>query len=236
MYVEMIFVCVAMMASQSIAKRLDANKVLQRHLQAVGGAKAWRDVTSLIREANIEVAGRSGTAVSKWKAPHFFYHQVDLGPQVALRMGTDGTTGWMNGDPANPAAVLNWKTYTFLQFERYAFPKSGVKAAYQGIDNVNGRPAYVIELHFPFGADLTCYYDVETYYLVKDVSQHSAPSIDDVSVETVYSDFRPVGHVVLPFQFAETVSKPAIVAKFAVSEYKVNGDIEKEIFTATPTK
>jgi hypothetical protein len=236
MYPKLIFLCLVMMPAQSTPKPIDAKEILHRHLLAVGGAAPWRRVTSVVREAGIEVGDNRGTAVSKWKAPYFFYHQVDFGPQTVLRLGTDGMTGWMNGDRANSTAVLNWKTYTFLQFERYAFPESGVNAKYHGIENVNGRPAYVVALRFPFGAELACYYDVESYYLVKDVSQHSALSIDDVSVATVYSDFRPVGNVVLPFRLEEIVSKPAVVAKFEIKTYKVNPEIASGVFSVIPAK
>jgi hypothetical protein len=137
----------------------------------------------------------------------------------------------MADQTANEVAVKDWKTYTFLWSSRYLFPDSGINAYYKGTEKVGERDAYVVSVQFPFGAEVTFYYDKETYLLLKDVSRHSAPSINNLLIPTFYDDYRTVGRVKLPFRFREEVPlAPPIVAEFEITDYQLNYKAEDSLF------
>lgn len=208
----------------------DPWKILAHHLEAIGGLQAWQELTSLRRNAILRIANLQGVAITVWKSPELFYHEVELGP-THLKLGSNGKTGWMDGQPVGDVAVTNWRTYTYLWTGRYLFPGSGVKADYQGTEKVGERDAYVVRLQFPFGPEVTCYYDKESYLLLKDVSRHSAKGIDNLLISTLYEDYRTVGGLKLPFQFREEVPlTPPITAAFEVSDYQLNPVVEDSLF------
>jgi hypothetical protein len=213
----------------------DPWRIISRHVQAIGGLAAWQELKSLRRNAILRIVNLQGTASTVWKSPDAFYHEVQLG-QTQMKLGSDGKTGWMGDQTASDVAVKDWKTYTFLWSNRYLFPDSGINAYYKGTEKVGERDAYVVSVQFPFGADVTFYYDKESYFLLKDVSRHSAPSINNLLIATFYDDYRTVGRLKLPFRFREEVPlTPPIVAEFEITDYQLNYKAEDSLFQPVVT-
>ncbi len=209
----------------------DPRVILAQHLEAIGGQEAWQKLNSIRRDAALHIGEMQGTATTVWKAPEFFYHRAEIGPAVA-EVGSNGERGWMGDQTADTVAVKNWKLYAYLMGGRYLLPGAGIEATYKGTEKVGEREAYVVDIRLPFGADLTCYYDKENYLLLKDVSRHSAPGIDNLLIETLYDDYRSVGPVKLPFHFREVVPlTPPMVAAFEVTSYQLDQPTDDSMFS-----
>ncbi len=212
---------------------LDPRTILARNLEAVGGLAAWQSLSSIRREARLRIGEMTGETLSIWKEPYRFYHRVDLG-EIHHQIGGNGEIGWMNDQLADEAAVRNWKTYAYLFGARYLLPGGIAASQYRGTEKVGERNAHTVDLTLSSGEKVTCFFDQETYFLLKDISRHSAPGIDNVLIETLYEDYRSVGPIKLPFRFRELVPSPPILAEFEVTDYKLNVPVDNALFQEPP--
>ena len=191
----------------------EIDEVINKYMQAVGGAAAVNAVTSRVVKGTIDIVGvsRGGTYESYMVAPDKTLTIVQPNPTQTLRIGYNGRIGWMQSpdgmrtlkgaeletmkSSADPYAILNLKNY--------------VKLALAGKSKIGYREVYVLDVQPAIGRAGRLFVDAETYLPVRmnTTRMHMGTA---VAVEIYYDDWREVDGLKLPFVITDTFKKQTV--------------------------
>jgi outer membrane lipoprotein-sorting protein len=181
-----------------------ADQVLDHYVQATGGHDAWKKITSRVSKGTVDVPAMNltGTIELHEKAPNEMIATVMIGG-AAFVQAYDGKVAWSN-DPQNGLREMSDgeldETRRDADFYRpLDLKKLYTKITVTGVEKIGEHDAYVLEASGDEGLDPEkMYFDAETGYLVRDVSQrHMADGVSPVQVDL--SDYRIVDGIKLPF-------------------------------------
>ncbi|MGA9995555.1 MAG: MBL fold metallo-hydrolase, partial [Pyrinomonadaceae bacterium] len=107
-----------------------------------------------------------------------------------------------------PAALLNVRA---ARFRRY--PESLLLTVWNRPESLRwlgdgeheGRKQRVVTFSDSDGSQIALYFDAQTNMLTKQEVIGDDPVLGDITIETIYSDWRPVGKVMLPFRYTDKV-------------------------------
>ncbi len=189
-----------------------ADAVLNKYIQAIGGAERVATLRSLIatgKSTGYRGFGGGGLVEVSAQAPdkRATYISFPEYPDRGLSVRTfDGTTGWI----AVPLAVV--PRYELAGSERdgakldaqLLFPLQ-IRTALTGLrvtlpQVINDKDVTVVQGNGPNGTIVTMYFDDVSGLLVRLV-RHTRSPIGRVPTQVDYSDYRDVGGVKIPFHW-----------------------------------
>ena len=186
-----------------------AAQILDKHLQAVGGARAT-GLTSVLAKGTYAGYGPEG-----FPRPVEIYAKAPNQKAVVVRDSAsgdnatvfDGQTGWLSA-PFKPIDVMEFhgaELDSVRADAELAFPanvKQALANARSSTDFINDRPVLAVQ-GTKGNALVTMYFDEETGLLTRLV--RSTPSVvGRLPIRTDYSDYREVEGVKLPFKWTTT--------------------------------
>ena len=184
-----------------------ADQILDKYIQALGGADALAKITSFTAKGTSHLFGevQSDPAEITAKAPNL------LGTLVHQREGDlartfDGTQAWVmlpltvvGQYPLNASALEGAKLDAQM-----AFP-GGLKQFFRAWrvtypTTLDGHPVYVVQGTGANGLIATFYFDKQTGLLTRMV-RYAASAMGRVPTQIDYSDYRKVDGVMMPFKW-----------------------------------
>lgn len=212
-----------------------ADQVLDKYVQAIGGASRLASLTSIVAKGT---SGGYGPEAEKRpleifaKAPDqrtTIIHTLD-GDSTAT---FDGRAGWYTA-PHRPVPVL---VLTGGELDgakldaTLSFPGQ-IKQAFGGwragaVTTINDRPAQVLQGTSPGGTLATLYFDRESGLLVR-LLRFAPSKVGRLPTQIDYADYRDVAGVRLPFRW--TVTWLSGVDTFELTEVRTNVPIDAAKF------
>jgi tetratricopeptide (TPR) repeat protein/outer membrane lipoprotein-sorting protein len=207
------------------------DEVVDKYMQAAGGAAAVNAVTSRVVKGTLDIVGvsRGGGFEFYTVAPDKMLTIVQPNATQTLRVGYNGRIGWMQApdglrtlkgaeletmkSSADPYAILNLKNY--------------VKLALAGKSKIGYREVYVIDVQPVNGPASRLFVDAETYLPVRmnTTRMHMGAA---VPVEVYYDDWREVDGLKLPFVITDTFQKQTTT--LTVKEIRNNVPVDMKMF------
>jgi len=232
-------VAMLVMMSTSLARAEitpDAKRVVERYLEAIGGADAVRAIHSLHMKATVEAFGLTGSTEVWARNPDLRATRTEIGPFKLLN-GFDGASGWRT-DPTGKISVLDGKDLEDTKTESY-FENDRWLAADQGGGKVAlvaepdaGREYSVVEVVPPSGRARRFWINAKTGLVDKATSQR-----DQMRLVSTFSDYRlapaPKGakpRLIAYTQGTQIIGMPANDLKVTITQYEPNATIDDAIF------
>ena len=177
--------------------------LLQRCVEREGGATALARAENAIMTGTVELVGHNMSGpLAMYQQGEKAYTSIDLPGIGKIEEGFDGTVAWENNLLQGPrikdgeeleavkraarvSMFSNWKDYY----------KSAVTA---GAENVDGKPAWKIDMTPTQGGVEEFYFDRDSGLLVK-MTQTLPTALGDIPVEITFGDYRIVQGVQTPF-------------------------------------
>jgi glyoxylase-like metal-dependent hydrolase (beta-lactamase superfamily II) len=161
------------------------------------------------------------------------------GQPLKLRSALAGQTGWAVNDLSKnlrvipPASLNNARAG---RFRRY--PESLLLTAWNrpevlrwlGEGEVEGRKQQVLSFADSDGTEVSLYFDTRTSLLTKTEFLNDDPVLGDTVLETIYSDWRPVEKVMLPFRITDRIGG-MLQQELRASSITLNGKLADSLFT-----
>ena len=190
-----------------------ATQILDKYIQAVGGAQRLAGLTSFIATGTqggyAQVRGGGQFQIFA-KAPDqrtvlvSFKDAPGRGDQTRAY---DGKIGWIN----TPRSLLGEYQVTGSELDGLrldalmSFPGQ-IKQVFTNLrvgdsDSINGKDVEVVQGRGPHGLLATLYFDKQSGLLVR-VIRYSTSPIGRVPTQSDYADYRDVGGIKFPFQYA----------------------------------
>lgn len=263
--------------------RLSAAQVVERHVAARGGLKAWQAIQTLSWTGSLQ-AGTGDTTARSWRyteaallpnknrpgtsggkngafvlppniekpvttqqvelpfvmemqRPRKSRLEIQFAGKTAVQV-YDGTQGWklrpfLNRDDVQPFSADENRAQAAtadLDGLLIDYQGKGSKVALDGIEPVEGSPAYRLAVTTREGSTRHVWIDARTFL---DVRVEGSPRWMDGKPHTVWvaqRDFRAVQGVVLPFQFETSVDGYPDSHKMQIQKAEVNPRLDPAVF------
>jgi zinc protease len=215
--------------SAAIPAGLTAEKVVSKYIDAIGGMKKLQDVKSMKIVANATIQGQTLTLTSIKKVPKS-YEVISFGGMEYQKSVSDGKEVVMMTQGQKVPMEEKDKELQIASgtiFPELVYNSLGAKLQLKGIEKVDDKDAYVVEVIFPKGARVTDYFDTQTGLKLQTVALQKGPQ-GEMPVPTKYSDYRDVSGVQLPHVAAQSAGP--MVIKFVVQSVEINGKIDEAVF------
>lgn len=181
-----------------------AEELIEKNLEAKGGREALESVESARITGTMNMGGMEAPFVYQWKAPDKVRIEFTLQGMTGVQ-AYDGETGWMlmpfmgKTEPEKMSTEDAAMIKEDADFRGPLFdPESkGWSVEYAGEVEVEGTPAYRLDLTKESGESTTLFLDKEYYLEIKQENQRTVRG-QEVETETAIGDYKEVGGLLLP--------------------------------------
>ena len=208
------------------------DEVVNKIVQAAGGATALSAVTSRVVKGTLDVVGvsRGGMFELYTAAPNKSLTIIQPAPTEKIRVGYNGQIGWTQTPTG--VRVLKGAELDALQndsdfYSILNLKKHYAKVTLSGKSKIGYREVYVLDLQPASGTADRLFVDAETYLPVRmnTVRTHNGARIP---VEIYYDDWREADGLKLPYVITHSFKKQTMT--FNVTEIKSNVPVDAKIF------
>lgn len=209
---------------------MSADDLMSRHIKAVGGADAIKDLKSLAVNAQVELSAGpqsiKGTAVTRHKMPGKMTSNLDL-PVMKQQRWVTGNKAWESANGA-PAAELTGQELEDAMYNSYVVPLASVKDMGYSF-HIEGKQGdnYLLKATSPLGNDKTFYIDANTM-LVNKVEYLAESPQGTMPVVEEYSGYTSVAGVKLPQNIMITMG-PGITIR-TTNTFEANPTLDDKDF------
>ena len=207
---------------------LTAEQLLNRYVEALGGAAAWKKLSSRVSTGTIEVPkmALTGTVEFHEKAPNYLLRVITLNG-ATFRQGFDGTTAWTD-DPQDGLRTETGAELEDTRFDSDFFHPLDLRRLYSkftvlGVEKIAGQDAYRLEATRPGNDPDKIYFDAKTGLVVRFISSRHTPEGVSVYQEDL-EDYREVDGIKLPFIVHQSIAEPAFTITFTEVRHNVELD------------
>jgi hypothetical protein len=197
--------------------------LLQLSLQKSGGVEAFNRARNAVLTGKVEMAGHNiGGPVEIYQENGKSYTAIDLPGIGKVEEGFDGQTAWeMNSlqgarikEGEERAAVARASRMSVLDTWRDFY--TGAKTI--GDEDVDGKPAWKVEMAPKEGKPEIFYFDKQSMLLVRTTATITT-ALGEVPVDTRLGDYRAVDGIQTPFAMTQNALTQTLVMKFDKVQY-----------------
>ena len=209
---------------------LTADQVVDKFLQTIGGREKLGQIKDLTMKLSATVQGTPLEVVQQRKAPNKSKTVMQAQGMEILNITTDGKRAVMaqmgNQQEVTGPELDAIKAQNTLFAELY-YDQMGIKRSLAGIETVEGKEAYKVELEMPGGAKVTEYYDAAKGLKIRIMSSQNTAE-GAVPQSTDLGDYKEVNGVQYPHTVTTSIGPQQI--KMQVTGIEVNQNLEDSLF------
>ena len=212
-----------------LPKGVTANSVIDKYIKAIGGRENLEKVKDKTTVMSGSVQGMNIKMTIYQKVPNKIKQELDAGV-IKQETYYDGKKGIVlsGGNTVDiTGEALETIKYQAMMHPIYIIDSINVKTKLLGVEKVNGKDAYKIEVTLPNGKNWIEYFDPDTGYKIKDSQDITVPQGTFTKVNE-YSDFKDVDGVMYPFKLKQTTGPQSL--EMTISSIKVNTGIPDSTF------
>jgi len=201
-----------------------ASEVIEKHLEATGGEKAWRDIRTMVVKFTVhDTSGNSGVLVRYYKRPGF-YRQGFEGSQGFH--ATDGKKVWRvnNGEwqeiQENSYMRMSSMDDWFIDHE-----SAGVKYDWIGVELLNHAPVYHLQRTYWDKHREDLYFSIKDGYLTEKLTPYNiGPTY------FTFWDYRKIESVLVPHVMIRNMGDMAPPHGLVLKEMQINVPLADSLF------
>jgi hypothetical protein len=168
--------------AQTSAKLPAAAEIIRRHVEAMGGEKAFAAIRSIRETGTVEIPaqGIKGTFEILSARPSRLRQTIEVPGAGRIEMGYDGKVGWLIEPTAGPSLVTGRELAELVEDAEFDAPLHPA-ARYKELTTVerlefNARPAFKVKVVYLSGQEQFEYFDVESGLQIGWEGQRATPS------------------------------------------------------------
>lgn len=232
-----LFVCL-ILACTGHTKAQQADVAVDKYINFIGGAKNWKKVKTLTASGEYNYGGMKFPFSSYSKAPNLYKFVVPFEGKFYAQ-AFDGTKGWKIDAFKNetspteltgkPAQLMANEADVELEDPFIDYKVKGHRLTLEGTGIYEGKNCVKIKLTRKTGEIETYYFDEISGAMIVKVAPSKNAELQGSLLETVYSDYRDVGKIKIPFK---TVSKSndQTILEITIERAEVNVPIPTDEF------
>lgn len=219
-------------SASAVPSGMTAEKVIEDYVNAIGGKQKIGQLKDVYSKATMNAGGQTLQIQTWQKGGNKVSVEIKMGSQIVSQRVYDGKAA-LNSSMGVKSDIVGQELIEIQ--EQAAFCKEANyvslnrKLSLKGIEDVNGKPAYVIEMTYPEGKKVTEYYEVKTALKLREMSTSTLEDGQVMNQITEYADYKPEGGVLMPHTITVTGLFPFPVTA-VLSDIKVNAGVEDAVF------
>ncbi len=223
-----------LVAAAFISKAQTADEIVSKHIEAIGGADAWRKVTSIRQEGTMQVQGADVTVARTVLHGKGTRQDISLGGMNGYSIMTP-TAGWnfmpfqgqTQPEPMTAEDIKEGQQDMDAQDELVDYKDKGTTVELLGKDDVDGTECYKLLVTFKSGKSESLFIDPASYHIIRQVAKQKANG-QEMDITTNFSNYQklPEGIVV-----AMSVTLP--FGELNIKKVEVNKPVDEMIFKPT---
>ena len=220
-----------LLATTFIAKAQTADEIIAKHIEAIGGADAWKKVNSIKMEGTMLVQGATVTMTQTVLHGKGNRQDISFGGMNGF-MIIAPTSGWnfmpFNGQAAPEAltaeAVAESQADLDAQGNLIDYAAKGHTVEYLGKDDVEGTDCFKLKVNLKSGKPETLYLDTKSYLIIRSVSVQKANG-QEMEVTTNFSNYEKLPEGIL---VPKSIGLP--FGEMNITKITINGTVDESIF------
>lgn len=219
---------------KEVSSGVTAQSVIDKFIMAIGGPQKLNEVKTIKVEMSATTQMGDLTMTSWSKNNEKSAMAVSMGGMVVQEQRYDGQTlkaGQMGSIEAVSDAkmVAEAKEQAQGYFQELFYNKPGYQLELKGIETLNGKEVYKINIISPAGSKMTEYYDQATGYKLRQIQTQEAQG-QTVTNTMDFDDFRMVDGVFIPYKVKLVSPAIPFPLDFVVKKIEINQNIDDSVF------
>ena len=213
-------------------KDVTPEKILKDYINAIGGEEKILAVKDVHMVMETSMQGMPLTAERYQKTPDKFAERMSMQGMVVQEQilnGDKGSMGQMGQNQPMDAETLKDTKNSLDIIPQLNYIKKSYPAKLLGIEDVDGKSAYKIEVVLPSGTKKIEFYDVTTHLRIRDINSQTAEG-QTITATSDYSDYKAVEGVMFPFSIRVTGGGLPMPLEMKAKSIEVNKGIDDSIF------
>ena len=215
----------------SLAK---GKEILDQVIKASGGKEAFKSITNSVIKTETSASTPQGEFQISMITFHIFPDKIRQ--EMSMPFGTivtvfDGEKGWIvspQGIQDLPESQLREVKSELFRGRFHLFLADDLRVQFMGEESVDNKKVGVILISDPAGNQVKMYVDQKTYLPLKE-SYHGTTMMGPATVEQIFSDYREVSGVRVPFSIKSFANEQKM-AETKILEINFNTQIDPELF------
>lgn len=209
---------------------LRAQHVLDRYIEAIGGSSKVSQVKDMRQTGSISVQGMTISLSMAQKFPDKALTEIKMGDNLlnkSVLFGSSATSAGAQGNQSLTGVSLDLMKMQALIFPEDKLEQFGFNATLKGVEKVEGKNNYVIEIATPSGGKVTDYFDMETGLRTKTLVVLEGPD-GNISQETKITEYTEANGI----KVAKKIKQSAGPQSFdiIIDNIEINANLSDEIF------
>ncbi len=214
---------------KKIPEGVTSETVLEKYITAIGGKENVEKVQDKVMKLSGTVQGMNLTITIEQKVPNKLHQVLDAGvfKQETVFDGEKGKVSGMGQETEmTPEQVKKMKAQSSLHWF-LNLDKMNVKMELTGMETVNGKDAYKVVFTDPDGDKTTRYFDTDTGYLIREISNVETPQ-GNFTQTIDFDDYKDMQGVKYPYKIIQNVGPNTI--DLTVDSIEVNTGLKDDLF------
>jgi zinc protease len=217
----------------AIPPGVTAQKVVDDYVQAIGGAAAIAKIKDMETKSSIAVGpGMSLAMRTAQKDNAKIVVEMTMNGQTLNKSVFDGNKGVSMGQGG--VQVLEGKELQDIKEQAHTckemlYNTKNYTLNLKGIDQIDGKNAYVLQVKRTDGKETTEYYDMQTGLKLREITVQEQGG-QSITLTNDYANYKSVGGIKVPHEMTISGAMP-IPLKAVVSEVKVNQGLKDAVFS-----
>ncbi len=207
----------------------DADEVMAKHVEAVGGKDAILSVKKLMFKGRAIYGAEFARLYRYYQQPNLL--RVSTSPEGGSYTLTDGEKVWAV-NPEGRRELQGWVAQSLshhrIDGNFIDYKKRGIKVEYVGLEDFGTGPGlyYHLRRTFPDGFMEELYFDAETGLLFGD-----CPASSPQKIFHFYYDYRKIGSIFMAHMWVTVADRASPPHVLVIEEVRVNEDFGQAFFT-----
>lgn len=205
-----------------------AVEIIHKYLKKIGGVEEISKLKSLSREYNMNIDGVEFNGFNDILLPYQMRTLIKMGETEMQSTVLNQTGGYTttNGEKKELAGIaLSTLRESAVIIEELSYLQTGFKLTYKGIDTVNNKSLYKVEVVSPAGNQKIEYYDIDNFLKFKTVTVNEAGGEESI----IYKEYKDFAGILFPVvtELIGQLDKPILIH---YSVIRLNPTLKQEIF------
>lgn len=214
-----------------IPENITAQSIIEKYIESIGGRKKLSKVKSLQIKMKASIQGMQLDVVMSRQKPNKFAMVIGNNGMILQKQVFDGTTGrtaGMQGNKELTGEELEDLKNQSVMFAELSYLSNNYQLKLNGIENINGKNAYVIEVTPPKGKSFTEYFDVNTGYKLRTIKTTQNPQIGEITVTVDLDDYKPTDGIYFPHTYTQSFGQQSL--RMEVYSIELNKKLSADTF------
>lgn len=216
----------------AVPANVTAETIIKDYVQALGGSDKIAGLKDMYSESKIDAGGMT-IVVKNWqKGNKMMATEMKMNGNLMSKRVYDGQTAsesGMGGNRTLEGSELEDMKEQAMFVKEASYLSGGYKLALKGIEPVEGKNAYVVEVTRPDGNVSTEYYDMKSSLKLRESSSETGPDGSSTTTTIDYADYKAVNGIMLPYTITFTGMAP-FPLKAVVTDVQINAGLDDSVF------